>query len=255
MPLRRWQPDERRPHPRRPAAAPAPAPALKVTQARVLRLGVDQVPLPAVHRVDPAGRRRPDDRHRRAVLGGDRQPVPHLQPGRPGRLQPRQHQPERASPSPWSPSGCSGCCMMSGEYSTGMIRSSLTAVPAPPAGAVGEAGRLRGRDLLGLARGQLHLLLPRPGAAEQPPPRRVDHRSRRAAVGHRRRPVRDRGRPDRRRPGRAAAQHRGGHRHLRRGVLRHPAAGRAAARLDQRPPDPVPALQRRGRSSGAGRRA
>src|SRR5262249_8687785 len=71
-------------------------------------------------------------------------------------------------------------------------------------------------------------------------------------IGHRRRPVHDRGWPDRRRPGRAAAQHRGGDRYLRRGVLRHPAAGDAAACLDQRPPGPVPALERGRRHLGRG---
>ena len=60
--------------------------------------------------VDPADRRGADDRHRRAVLGRDRQPVPHLQ------LRPRgpPSTPSRpacpGSSSPWWPSGCSACC-------------------------------------------------------------------------------------------------------------------------------------------------
>ena len=60
---------------------------------------------------------------------------------------------------------------------------------------------------------------------------------------------------DRRRPGRAVPQHRGRDRHLRGSLLRDPAAGRPAALLDQRPPVPVPALERGRRPSGAGRRA
>ena len=105
--------------------------------------------------------------------------------------------------------GVLGVLMMSGEYSTGMIRSSLTAVPRRLPVLWGKlavfAGMIFAVSLvasfisffLGQALLSSHHL------------ERVHHRSRRAAVGRRRRPVRDGGRLDRRRPGRAVPQHRG----------------------------------------------
>jgi len=81
MPPRRWQPDERRPHPRHHDTGPDPGARAEGDPGPGAALGVHQVPLPAVHHVDSAGRRHADDRHRRAVLGRDRQPVPHLQLG------------------------------------------------------------------------------------------------------------------------------------------------------------------------------
>src|ERR1700722_8371523 len=94
-PRRRW-PDDRRPRLRaRVRARAAGRPGAQGHPGPGAALGVHQVPHRPLHRVDPAGGGGADDRHQRAVLGGDRQPVPHLQPGRPGHLQPRQHQPER----------------------------------------------------------------------------------------------------------------------------------------------------------------
>ena len=57
-----------------------------------------------------------------------RQPVPHLQSRRQGELQPDLHQPERHLFAQLA-IGVLGVLLISGEYSTGMIRSSLTAVP------------------------------------------------------------------------------------------------------------------------------
>ena len=42
--------------------------------------------------------------------------------------------------------GVLGVLVITAEYSTGMIRASMTAVPAPPAGALGQGGRVRARD-------------------------------------------------------------------------------------------------------------
>ena len=57
-------------------------------------LGVDEVPFLAVHHVHLVGRRRLDDRHRRGVLCGERQPVPHLQRLCQSNLPAHQHQPD-----------------------------------------------------------------------------------------------------------------------------------------------------------------
>ena len=120
--------------------------------------------------------------------------------------------------------GVLGVLLISGEYSTGMIRSSLTVVPrrlpmlwaklAVFAGVVfltmlvaSFASFFVGQALLsGQAPGRLAV---RPGCA---------------AVGRRRGAVPDRRRHDGARAGCVAAQHRRRDHHLRRGVLRDPAA-------------------------------
>ena len=55
--------------------------------------------------------------------------------------------------------GVLGVLVISGEYSTGMIRSSLMAVPHRLPGAVGEDHRVRGRDLRADAGGVAGLVL------------------------------------------------------------------------------------------------
>ena len=113
--------------------APVAVPRLeqpgRLTQARVLRLGVDEAALAALDAMVAARRRGADDRaadprrgHRRLALGSD-------EPPRPGRPVIRSTSRSRASASPSSPIAVLGVLVITGEYSTGMIRASFTAVP------------------------------------------------------------------------------------------------------------------------------
>ena len=142
--------------------------------------------------------------------------------------------------------GVLGVLLMSGEYSTGMIRASLTAVPhrlpvlwgklAVFAGAIFSTALVASflSFLIGqalLSGHHLSVAITAPGALRSV----IGAALYVTVAGH-----------DRGRPGRCCSGNypRRGDLHLCRGVLRHPAADRAAARLGQRPSDPVPAVQR-----------
>ena len=112
--------------------------------------------------------------------------------------------------------GVLGVLTMSGEYGTGMIRSSLTVVPRRLPVLWAKLGVFAGVVLAASAGRQLRRLLARAGAAQRPPPGRVHHLPGRAQVGHRGGALHHGVRPDRRHPRGAVQEHRGGHRHLHR---------------------------------------
>ncbi len=90
--------------------------------------------------------------------------------------------------------GVLGVLLITGEYSTGMIRSSLTVVPRRLPMLWGETGSVRRRRVPHHAAGQLHGVLRRPGVAQREPPERLPVRPGGAAFGRRRGAVPDRGR-------------------------------------------------------------
>ena len=148
--------------------------------------------------------------------------------------------------------GVLGVLVASGEYSTGMIRSSLTAVPRRLPVLWGKLAVFAGvifpvsliASFISFFLGQVLLNSHHIGVSISAPGalRSVVGAALYITVAG----------IDRRRPGRAVPQHRGRDSHLRGSVLRHPAAGQPAALLDQRAPDPLPALERGGGPVGRG---
>ena len=120
--------------------------------------------------------------------------------------------------------GVLGVLLISGEYSTGMIRSSLTVVPRRLPMLWAKLGVFAGAVFVTMLVASVTRVPHRPGAAERAGPGRLAVRPRCAALGRRCGAVPDRRRDHRGRAGRVAAQHRRRGHHLRRGLLRDPAA-------------------------------
>ena len=163
------------------AAVPAAAGHRAGRAARRARLGVHQDPLGPLHLLDPGRAAGRLHRHRRAITGGNRGQL-QPQPGQQGRV--RRH-PGLADPvlrDRPADHRVLGALAITSEYSTGMIRTSLTAMPRRGVVYAAKAIVFTCVTLVCLADHVVRRVLRRPGDGGQ-------HRSERLTVPHRHHPA------------------------------------------------------------------